>query len=271
MVNVEVTPLALHYLEYGDRDAPLMLFLHGGGVSGWMWDKQVQHFTHYHCIVPDLPEHGLKQDGTLFFIKNSAEQLIIEADGNQCRREESHRHRIFIRLAGPCSNAGNETGCHRLCRDQQRFSTTRSIREKIHQTAIGWTFPLLKNRRFSKLQAKTLYLNDEYFETYYEASRQSQPGTLVRVLEENMSFEIPEAFRYAKAKILVTVGEKETTVMKKSAKDIVALNTNRIGVILPKIGHGASLAMPDFFNQMIESWIRDGELPKGCKLINGRM
>ena len=33
--------------------------------------------------------------------------------------------------------------------------------------------------------------------------------TLVRVLDENMSFKIPKDFRKATGKILVTVGEKE--------------------------------------------------------------
>ena len=68
--------MALHYQEYGDKSASLMLFLHGGGVSDWMWDKQIQYFTHYHCMVPILPEHGLNNDGINFSIKGSAEELI---------------------------------------------------------------------------------------------------------------------------------------------------------------------------------------------------
>lgn len=61
-----------------------MLFLHGGGVSGWMWDNQIQYFSHYHCIVPNLPEHGLNPNKMLFSIKASAEQLIqlIEEKAN---------------------------------------------------------------------------------------------------------------------------------------------------------------------------------------------
>ena len=77
----------------------------------------------------------------------------------------------------------------------------------------------------------------------------------VRVLEENMSFHIPKDFNKANGKILVTVGEKEKAIMKNSVKDLVEANSNCIGVIIPKIGHGVSLAMPDFFNQMVESWI----------------
>ena len=92
--------------------------------------------------------------------------------------------------------------------------------------------------------------------------------TLIRVLEENMSFEIPQDFRKATGRILVTVGEKEKTIMKQSAKDIVKTNSNCEGVIIPKTGHGIPLAKPDFFNFMIENWIHDGGLPKECKLIS---
>ena len=56
--------------------------------------------------------------------------------------------------------------------------------------------------------------------------------------------------------------------MKKSAKDIVATNSNCMGVILPKIRHGVPLAMPDFFNHMVEVWIDEGHLPKGCKVLS---
>ena len=75
-IKCEVKRLALHYQEYGDKSAPLMMFLHGGGVSDWMWNQQIQYFTKYHCIVPILPEHGLNHDGTPFSIKGSAEELI---------------------------------------------------------------------------------------------------------------------------------------------------------------------------------------------------
>ena len=120
----------------------------------------------------------------------------------------------------------------------------------------------------SKLQGKTLYIGEDYFEKYYEESSQMKPDTLVRVLEENMSFNIPKDFSKANGKILVTVGEKEKAMMKHSAKDLVEANSNCIGVMIPKIGHGVPLAMPDFFNQMVEEWIQKGQLPRECKVIS---
>ncbi|MCM3358342.1 alpha/beta hydrolase [Psychrobacillus sp. MER TA 171] len=55
--------MALYYKEDGEQNEQIILFLHGGGVGGWMWDEQVQYFKgKYHCIVPDLPGHG--REGT---------------------------------------------------------------------------------------------------------------------------------------------------------------------------------------------------------------
>ena len=73
--------MSLHYQEYGNKSASLIIFLHGGGVSNWMRDRQIQYFTHYHCIVPNLPEHGLNNNEIHFSIKRSAEDIIklIEA------------------------------------------------------------------------------------------------------------------------------------------------------------------------------------------------
>lgn len=133
--------------------------------------------------------------------------------------------------------------------------------------SIKLTYPLIKNKRFSKLQAKTLYVDQEYFQTYYKESSQMKAATLVRILEENMSFSIPRDFNKAQGKTLVTVGEKEKRVMKKSAEDIVANHSNCVGIIIPNVGHGISLANPDFFNQMIDMWLQEGALPKEVETI----
>ena len=100
--------MVLHYQEYGDKSAPLMLFLHGGGVSGWMWDKQIQYFTHYHCIVPILPEHGLNNDGIPFSIKGSAEELIT-INRRKSKRKGSNSHWLFFRFSSNHSTVKYET------------------------------------------------------------------------------------------------------------------------------------------------------------------
>jgi len=258
--------VALHYQEYGDQNASLMVFLHGGGTSSWMWDKQVQYFTRYHCIVPDLPEHGLSNLGIHFSIQSSAEKILTLI-------EEKARGKIVILIG---FSLGSQVIIQMLSMKPEIIDyaiiNSALVRPMAYakyliQPTMRLSFPLIKYRWFSKLQAKTLYLSDDFFEKYYDECCQIKPDTLVRVLEENMSFEIPKDFSKANAKILVTVGEKEKAVMKKSAKDIVESNSNCTGAIIPKIGHGLPLALPDFFNRMVETWIHEGDLPKECEVV----
>lgn len=73
-----------------------------------------------------------------------------------------------------------------------------SFAKKLIRPSIRLTFPLIKNKSFSKVQAKTLYVHKDYFEKYYKESCQMKSDTLVRILEENMSCEIPDHFKKAK-------------------------------------------------------------------------
>ncbi|WP_438298436.1 alpha/beta fold hydrolase [Sporosarcina sp. FA15] len=256
----------LYYQEYGDKNAPLMVFLHGGGVSSWMWDKQIQYFSNYHCITIDLPEQGASKYTENFTIQLSAEIV------NELIEKKANGKKVIV--------IGFSLGAQ-ITIQMLSFNTNlidyafinsalvrpNSFVRKMIRPSIKLTFPLVKIKSFSKLQAKTLYIDEEYFETYYKESTQMKSDTLIRILEENMSFEIPNDFKKAVGKILVTVGEKEKAVMKKSAIDIVSNNSNCTGIIIPNAGHGISLVNPDFFNQMIGKWIQEGTLPQDVVII----
>lgn len=82
-----------------------------------------------------------------------------------------------------------------------------------------------------------------------------------------MLFAIPESFSAASGKLLITVGESEKSVMRRSAEDLVNAHSNAVGVILPGVGHGAPLAAPDYFNHLLKGWITADELPEGSRLI----
>lgn len=258
--------MGLNYQEYGDKNAPLMVFLHGGGVSSWMWDKQIQYFSNYHCITIDLPEQGASKCTEKFTIQSSAKKVneLIEKIANGKKVIVvgfSLGAQITIQMLSINPNLIDYAFIN------SALVKPNLIVKKMIRPAIKLTFPLVKNKSFSKLQAKTLYIDEGYFETYYKESTQMKSDTLIRILEENMSFEIPNNFREADGKILVTVGKKEKTVMKKSAIDIVSSNSNCTGIIIPNVGHGISFVNPDFFNQMTEKWIQEGILPQDVVTI----
>ncbi len=52
--------LQLHYAASGDRDAPLLLFLHGFPEFWYAWRHQLADLSDaYYCVAPDLPGYNL--------------------------------------------------------------------------------------------------------------------------------------------------------------------------------------------------------------------
>lgn len=256
----------LHYEEYGNKDASLIVFLHGGGVSGWMWDQQIKHLTNYHCVNIDLPGQGHNKHINLFSIEQSADtinELISKlADGKTVKVIGfSLGAQVLIQMLSNDSHLIDYAIINSALVRPSKFGA------KLIDPLIRLTFPLIKNRTFSKLQAKTLYINEKYFENYYNETYQMKRETLVSILKENMLFKIPSGFSKSKAKILVTVGEKEKGVMKKSLQKILNFNKDCTGIIIPKTGHGAPLSKPVLFNQIIDEWINNNRVPEQCELI----
>src|SRR5438132_14311643 len=69
--------------------APSIVFLHGGGGGGWMWQPHVAQLTDYHCLVPDLPEHGHNKDVRPFTMEGTAE-LIANLIRTQAHGGRAH-------------------------------------------------------------------------------------------------------------------------------------------------------------------------------------
>jgi pimeloyl-ACP methyl ester carboxylesterase len=61
--------------EFGPSHAPAVVLLHGGGVSGWMWNRSASLLRDYHCLIPDLPEHGQSYCIKPFTIEDSAQRI----------------------------------------------------------------------------------------------------------------------------------------------------------------------------------------------------
>jgi len=257
--------MSLYYKETGDLNAPLIVFLHGGGVSGWMWKKQSDYFSHYHCIIPDLPEQGRSSYDPPFSIHHCAEQMIALI-------EEKGRGKPII-VIGFSLGAQVLTAMLGMKPHLINYAMINSALVKPIPYArfllksLMITYPLVKIKSFSKIQAKSMYILEDDFEKYYLESTQMSRETFLRIMEDNMSFSIPENFKHATGKILVTVGEKERKIMKDSFSELINSNPNCKGVIFQKIGHGISLAQPKLFNKLVEGWVEQDALPDEVKVI----
>ena len=67
-------------------------------------------------------------------------------------------------------------------------------------------YGLIKKRWFAKLQAKTLNVPDELFETYYKESSRMTKESLINITKSNGEYSISPTLCNTKAKTLILVG-----------------------------------------------------------------
>ncbi|UKS66331.1 alpha/beta hydrolase [Rossellomorea marisflavi] len=246
--------MSLSLCEYGETSAPLLVFLHGGGVSGWMWNEQIEAFPDYHCVVPDLPGHGGSRHLD-FTMKGTAGLLLTMIEEKSSGKPV---HLIGFSLGAQLIVQMLSMNPH--CAETAIINSalTRPMPSLIPviRPLVRLTHPLTRLRWFAKLQARRLHLPDVLVENYWEESRELKASTLEQILVENMSFKIPPSFQETTARVLVTAGGKERTIMKKSAEDIQTKAKGSL-YMFPGVGHGAPLANPDSFNHLVRKWVED--------------
>jgi pimeloyl-ACP methyl ester carboxylesterase len=230
---------------YHPQQESTLLFLHGGGVGGWMWTKQIEHFSDYRCAVAEL---DFSKAGAS--IEQIATDLLTWAESNKGAGK--------LVLIG--FSIGAQIALQMVSKRPDLFTFTMlnspltlptNIPNKLIDYASRMTHPLIRNRNFAKLQARVLCIPAEDFNTYYQYSQRITLQELTQTLAENMQFRIPENFYSLSANILVTVGAKEKTIMKQSAQLLTQINPNCVSIVVADTGHGLPLAHPLLFNSLI--------------------
>ncbi|WCF08652.1 alpha/beta hydrolase [Paenibacillus thiaminolyticus] len=257
----------LYLQQLGVKDAPLLVFLHGGGVSGWMWEKQLEYFKgRYHIVIPDLPGHGKSKDIPFHSICQTAQSIIQLIDMHREGRQVtvvgfSLGAQIALEMLGMREDVAD----HAVI--VSGLAKPMKLGYSLLAPLLRMSYPLVKNRSFAQLQARQLRIGPEQFERYYQESLQMKRDTFMAMMQENMSYRLPEGFARNRARILVMAGEKERKVMKDSAAFIARSHPGAEGYLVPAAGHDLPLGGLRSFHLALEAWMSGGELPPGMNRI----
>lgn len=251
--------MSLYVQETGDRERPSIVFLHGGGMSGWMWKRTVDQFGDYHCIVPDLPEHGRSQSESPLRLSDCAERIteIIQLKANHGKAHlvgHSLGGKIIVEMLGFCPDiidravVASALFDHvKLLRFIHRPTTYKlTVAFLRHKRLLNWMvgrmgFEMASEKEslkedFARLTAKSLY--DIYEQLYLYDS-------------------IPPNLEKCERPALVVFGTKEFRAMRTSAIKLArALGNSKITAL-----EGADHTYPwtrfSQFNELVRNWISD--------------
>lgn len=270
--------MAMYSSEYGPSDAPTVVFLHGGGGAGWMWQPQIMALQRdYHLLVPDLPEHGQSLDFGPFTIKTTAEQvanLIVS------RAHGGHAHVVGLSLGAQVIVALLSLNPRSVDRAVISSALTRPIPWAwlYTPTVLAWTYKTsvgpFKNVDW------WINLNSKYAagipEAYYPQAKADfqrlTESAWIHTLTENLKFRLPAGLEAVKTPALVVAGEGEYAAMKESVRDLATVLPqargywvkHNQGIPLAQ-QHNWNLSSPELFTDTVRAWIEDRPLPPSLK------
>ena len=233
-------------------DKPVILLLHGGGLSWWSVQGVASYLTDdFRVIAPIIDGHGENADETFETIEVCANKLIRLID-------ERFDGKVYA-LCG--LSLGAQIAVEVL--SQRPDIAQHAVIESalvVRMPLVGalaaptyhMMYGLIKKRWFSNFQARALKLPEELFEPYWLDTARMKKQSLINLGRSNADYPLKPQISAVTAKTLVLAGEKEPEFMRKSAQLLhVAIPKSKL-MIMKDVGHGElSLCYPSRYVELL--------------------
>lgn len=261
--------MTLHVQRSGPPDAPRVLLLHGGGLSGWSWGEQRPALRGCRVLIPDLPGHG-GSPGPLR-LHTAALQLaeLLEQEGGAAR---------VVGLS-----IGSQLALTLLAQSPELLvgallSGTLALPIPGGAFLSGWpnallaramwpvrtAWPLLEaNRRELEVPAR-------HARALADDTRHLSRETYLDVMRENMAFRPDPALARCPVPVTLLVGRREAGVLTRSARALTRLLPLARAYSVPGVNHLWPLSHPERFNMVLRAWLQGEALPGWLTELNGQ-
>jgi pimeloyl-ACP methyl ester carboxylesterase len=269
----------LYVQSTGPAAAPSIVFLHGGGAGGWMWQPHVTQLADYHCLVPDLPEHGHSKDVKPFTMEGAA-GLVADLIRTQAHGGRAH---VVGLSEGAQVVVALLSSAPELVRSAIISSAslrplpgtgllTPGVLAATYNSSVApfrnWDAWIRLNMKYAA------GVPDQYFVQFKQDFQSLGKDAWVHLMRANLTFRLPHGLERATTPALVVVGAKEYAAMRQSARDLAAALPNAHAYTV-NLGRKASLAQehnwaltaPGIFTAMVRAWIEHTPLPAALQAL----
>jgi pimeloyl-ACP methyl ester carboxylesterase len=258
--------MSLYLESKGVKGAPTIVFLHGAGVSSWMWTEQVTGLaSEFHTLAIDLPGNGESYQTEWRSLDDSAAQVadIIR----QCA-SGGKAHIVGLSLGGYVALSLLE---HHADVVESVLVSGVTARPLSTPQMMGFMRLLVKLqsrmmywRPLVRMQAKMMNLPGEAIPLMLRDTQRLSATALERMYDELLSYSLPARVHSPIARRLLAVaGDAEVKAIITSLPDFLKLTPSNLvqARFVPKAHHAWSGELPDLFTRMIRTWVQCAPLP----------
>lgn len=246
------------FKEFGDRSKPVIILLHGGGLSWWSLKPQIEALkTDYFIVTPIIDGHGDDWNHTFKSIRESAEHLLDYID-ETCGGKVFALYGLSIGAQIVIDVLSKRSGIAECAVIESALVYPMKLATAATVPLYNLTFGLIRKQWYSRLQAKAFFVPEESIESYYLDSSRMTKESLINITRSNGDFSLSHNIGDTKARTLILVGERELSIMRKSAKLLHETIPGSTLKVIENSGHGEiSLKNPEKQISMLTRFFTD--------------
>ncbi|EDT46737.1 alpha/beta fold hydrolase [Streptococcus infantarius] len=241
-------------VEVGQENQDVIVLLHGGGLSWWQYQAQMDLLCeNYHVVLPILDGHA-GSDADFTSIEDNAKRLLDYID-------KTYGGSVFL-IAGLSLGGQILLEMLALRKNICQYAIVESaaiIPDKLTAGLVAplfsMIFPLIKKKRFAKMQFCYLGIRADLFEHYYGDTVKLSKQNLIAFTKASSLYQVKKNLKNSLARVRIIVGEKETKKMHASARYLHDLLPDSRLEIKAGLAHGQyAINQPDLYvKELFES------------------
>lgn len=241
-------------VEVGQENQDVIVLLHGGGLSWWQYQAQMDLLCeNYHVVLPILDGHA-GSDADFTSIEDNAKRLLDYID-------KTYGGSVFL-IAGLSLGGQILLEMLALRKNICQYAIVESaaiIPDKLTAGLVAplfsMSFPLIKKKWFAKVQFCYLGIRADLFEHYYGDTVKLSKQNLIAFTKVSSLYQVKKNLKNSLARVRIIVGEKETKKMHASARYLHDLLPDSRLEIKAGLAHGQyAINQPDLYvKELFES------------------
>ena len=242
-------------LERRNPGRPSVVFLHGAGISSWMWRCQVQGLPELDAVALDLPGHGVSIDRAWESVSATAALVAAWIRSNAT---QGKAHVVGLSLGGV-------VGLELAAQSPDvvdRLVTSGALGVGLPAAAsLAWlmeaTMPLARMPWALRMSSRMLGLSAEDQAALGADIERMPKGFIRQAVRGVAGFRITPALLASPVPALVVAGTREYGGIKRTVTQLEANWPQATGRLVPKASHVWNWEYPDRFDEMLRRWFLD--------------